>query len=296
MVLRYTLQETRVIGLRNAIAYPHSGAVVSSQGQVILESLGSLYKAMTYSGFVAEAARYRWSVDRRKEKLIVPGIGGFYHWMFECLPSVIRCLERYPDHRILLPIKRPAFIDAFLAIILGVGWRAKALFSSRPLRAQEAVFYSKSYGAQFVHPDDVELLRKRLLPNLLSGKRPGKVFISRRQAKARACEEGLIASAFRSRGFAIVELETLPLTEQIALLAGASHVAGFHGAGFSHGIFIPDGCRVLELFRHDGLNDCYARLFKTLGRDYRFFVSQAPYPNRFPALEAKLDTWLSVVS
>lgn len=291
MIFRFVLEEKRVVGLRNATVYPRSGGVVSARGKVLVESLGSLYKAMTYSGFVQEAARYRWRVQRNSIKVVVSGMGGFYHWMFEGLPGVLRCLARHPDHKILLPSsRRPRFVDESLFLALGSQWKVRTIFSDSPLRVDEAVYYTKSNGAQFVHPKDLELLRTSLLTSgerTTSGKR---LYISRQKAKARSCDETPVITKFRDFGFKIIQLETMPLSEQIALFSEASHVGGYHGAGFSHGLFPAPGTRFLELFRQDSLNDCYARLLRMRGHSYKFLVSQPSEPNRFPELSKALDT------
>lgn len=285
MRLRYVLNEKLIIATQNCYVFPRSGGVVNSGGQVLLESLGSLYKAMTYSGFTGESSRYRFSAKKSSEKVIVTGIGGFYHWLYESLPGILRCSEKYPGFKVLLPRRRPTYVDESLSLIFGNGWKERIIISSCPLQVREAVFYSKSNGAQFVHPEDLRLLRDRLLPHGTCASYQERIFISRQGVKARACDEKPLIESFSKHGFKSFELETIPLAEQIGLISQATHVAGFHGAGFSHGIFSKPSCSFIELFRYDSLNDCYARILRTLGREYRFLVSDYPIPNAFKNLD-----------
>lgn len=288
MRLRYVMNEKLIVGVRNCLVFPRSGAVVNPDDKILLESMGSLYKALSYSGFTTESSRHRFSNRKSTENLIVPGVGGFYHWIFESLLGILRCSETHPEFKILLPHRRPTYVDESLSLIFGSGWKERIVFSSCPLQVCEAVFYSKSSGAQFVHPEDLRLLRDCLLPHGTCDSSQERIFISRQDAKARACDEKSLIESFSKRGYVIVQMEKMPLAEQIGLISQASHVAGYHGAGFSHGIFSKPDCSFIELFRYDALNDCYARILKTLGREYRFLVSDCPIPNSFKSLDQVL--------
>lgn len=278
MRLRFALEERSIFEMRNALAYPRSGGVVSATGRVLIESLGSYYKAAGYAGFSSEAVAHRFSASKqiRGEKLIVAGVVGYYHWMLESLPCILRCRELFPDYCLLLPTRRPRYVDESLAILFGDSWRDGLIESDRPVRAERVAFYAKANGAQWVHPEDARLLREKFLGalgNPAAPKSRERIYVSRKAAKARHCDETALEARFRAEGFSVVQLEHLSLREQISLIQNAERFAGLHGAGFSHGVFLPPGARILELFRYDALNDTYARLLRSLGYDYSFLVS-----------------------
>lgn len=67
--------------------------------------------------------------------------------------------------------------------------------------------------------------------------------------------------------FLVVELETVPLADQVTLFKGAHVVATVHGAGFSNILFCRPGTLVLELGSVD--HPCYSNLAEKMGLLYR---------------------------
>lgn len=291
--LRFTTNERYIAGISRATVFPRSGAIVSQDDRVLIESMGSLFKVLTYSGFRSEVLRNRWRIGKSPVKVIVSGIGGFYHWFVECLPGILRCLEKFPDYHLLLPSRRPRFVDESLTIAVGETWKSRAIFSDRPLVVEEAVFYSKSMGGQYVHPLDVELLQRHFKSATSCTDQGQRIYISRQKATSRACDESDVIKKFTAYGFSIIELETMSLAQQLAIAGNATHIAGYHGAGFTHGIFSGPNCSFLELFRNDHRNDCYARLFHSIGRQYCLILSDETDASQFPNLEQVLRGYVS---
>lgn len=288
--LRYLMNERIVAGIRKATVFPKSGAIITPTKQALIETLGSLHKALHYSGFKEEVVTNRWRVKKSGLNVIVPGTSGFYHWFLESIPGILRCLSIFPNHSILLPQTRASFVDQSLEIIFGQDWIKHVVFSDRPLEVNEAVFYSKAQGAQFVHPADVLHVREHILKNIDLDKFPKKrrIYISRRKATARACDESSVIADFQDYGYDIVELERMELRDQITLVATADHIAGYHGAGFTHGIFSHKRANFLELFQYHRRNDCYARLLTSMARKYSLVVSQKEDPGKFKSLRELL--------
>jgi capsular polysaccharide biosynthesis protein len=75
-----------------------------------------------------------------------------------------------------------------------------------------------------------------------------KIYLSRRgNPKRQFLSEERLESILRGRGFAIIQPETMPVREQIALFAGAAVVAGCTGAAFANVTYCDPGAIVLEI-------------------------------------------------
>lgn len=273
----YVLNERYIIEVRNSTVYPLSGAVVLGSGEVLVESVGSLYKLLAYGRFNVEAIR----LPGRKKDIAcgtpVPGgHGGPFHWLFESLPSALRCRELFPDASLIVPAVRSGYVDQILEIAFGKNVTEKIISANSGVRCEKAWFYSKSHGSQNLHPEDVCLVRRHLLDAL--GIEPNgvrRIYISRRLAKKRSVNEERIEELFTKLGFEIVFPETLPYQAQIRLFAESCEIAGMHGAGFSNIAFAAKGSLVIELFLPNYLNDCYVRLSSLLGLKHSAIICKS---------------------
>mmetsp|Transcript_47530 Transcript_47530/g.146401 ORF Transcript_47530/g.146401 Transcript_47530/m.146401 type:complete len:361 (-) Transcript_47530:27-1109(-) len=75
----------------------------------------------------------------------------------------------------------------------------------------------------------------------------------------------------------VLELETMPLLEQISAFAGSRAVVGQHGAGLSNIIFVDEGALVVEIGRRC-IQPCYPNLAARLGHSYLHFEDHTSYP------------------
>jgi Glycosyltransferase 61 len=107
-----------------------------------------------------------------------------------------------------------------------------------------------------------------------SGRR---LFVSRSDTSGRRItNEPQVAREFASRGFEIVLLTRLSVSEQIDMFAGASCVAGVHGAGLTNMIFSAPGTRVLEILPPFVATPAYWVLATQLGHRYRALIAEDP--------------------
>lgn len=88
-----------------------------------------------------------------------------------------------------------------------------------------------------------------------------------------------VRTIMKQRGFACVDTSTMPLSEQMTLLAGARCVVGVHGAGLTNMIFRQHApLYVLELFPARPLPPHYAWLSRIWGHPYQALVGGEPTP------------------
>jgi capsular polysaccharide biosynthesis protein len=122
------------------------------------------------------------------------------------------------------------------------------------------------------HPlvrDVFHLLKKQLVKKNDTG--PRKLFISRADTSNRKIvNEDDVAKALTSRGFDVMTLSNLSLSEQISLFSNAEVVIGQHGAGLTNIGFCSAGTKVLELHNPSYQNWCYRRIAALFGLRYGF--------------------------
>ncbi|MEF3307184.1 glycosyltransferase family 61 protein [Paenibacillus sp. GYB003] len=104
---------------------------------------------------------------------------------------------------------------------------------------------------------------------------PRRIYVSRRLAFDRkVTNEDEVCRLLERFGFRRVELESLPVAEQIRLFAEADVVAAPHGAGLANLLFCKPGTQVLELFAPNYVNPVYWYLCNQLGLDYYCMLGQ----------------------
>ncbi len=180
----------------------------------------------------------------------------YHHWMFECVPRLIRAL-RTPDlndAKFVLPLDRPSFVDQTLDL-LAVPPERRAFFDpSRLAQFEELslipipVFEREACSVSALHD-----LRSALLDAVpkepLAEQR--KVFFSRRDAKKSErilLNEDELISALSERGFNCVESGELPVADQVRIARDADIIACVHGSAGANLVFSSPQAKVLHIF------------------------------------------------
>lgn len=200
-------------------------------------------------------------------------IHGYYHCLHDILPR-LAVLEEFPDDtQILVPAKIPQFATEFLDL-LGLTNRIRRT-SETNLIVENFYFSSPTAMTGCYNPYAVEFLRKSLLPKGYYAKPEARRFYITRRNKTRGIlNERELTSFFESKGWSVIDLETLSVSEQIGLFAQAEAICGFHGAAFSNLVWCRPGCKVLELFSSTFLNGCYEIVAELTQCHYQFEIFQ----------------------
>lgn len=101
---------------------------------------------------------------------------------------------------------------------------------------------------------------------------PRKIYVSRRSAVARrVVNEAQVATFMQQHGFAVVELETLDVRDQMLLFRNADTIVSQHGAALTNLLYCRPETTVVEIFgaRTGGGIALYERLSRQLQLDYR---------------------------
>lgn len=261
----FVLPARYLVRLPGAIVFPISGTVLLFDSRIALESVGSLYKLLTYAGFAHEA-RKTVTLDHDQAEVIVLPVKNYYHFILESLPGLIRARTQAPKAKIFMEANPPRYAREILAL-MGIT-DGDCIEEKQPARVSAAWFQTRVPGSQFISPQDIVLLRETLIPSGYRAEGNLKLFISRKQAPERWMNEAPYEVWLASHGFEIFVAEEHDVQTQLATMCKAQTIVGFHGAGLTNIIFARPGCRVIELFRPDYIEDCYARLLRSSGHDY----------------------------
>jgi capsular polysaccharide biosynthesis protein len=134
----------------------------------------------------------------------------------------------------------------------------------------------------------LEVLRQLAQPSFsIDPLQPRRIYISRRSARwRRVINEAEVLACLHPWGFAPVQMETLSLPEQIALMQGAEAVIGIHGAGLTNLAFCPPGTTVIEILPSSAVLPYFWIIAQVAG--LRYFPLVAPVCD--PALVALLSS------
>jgi len=251
----------------DVLADPASGLIWLPDGPVLAESYGSLQKSISWDD-VRHVPLMKRATPVVRQPAVVMGITGYFHFLLEVLPAVLRALQVRPDAVVVvaegaLPPYAEQAID-----LLGLTDRVQPLAGTA--RFSHLVFSAIPEHSGFVDPDAVRIVCNALGTQPAGDRSGPPLYLSRADATARSVpNETDLEAALAEQGFQIVRPSQLGLADQIRLLSGARAVVGLHGAALTNLIWAPTGIPVLELHPWPAFNDCYGRLALTCGLDYR---------------------------
>jgi capsular polysaccharide biosynthesis protein len=219
---------------------------------------------------------------------------GYHHWLTECLLKL-----QFVDpsqYVVVLPEDYPGFARETLAMFPFAG--TLELPRGRGLRAKSLTLVGNPHSGHF-NPEHLRVL-KRLVLERFDGPAPEveRLYITRRGEPLRRVEnEDRVVEALEGYDFKVVDPRELSFQEQVRLFARCRILVSVHGAGLTNCLFMPEGGRVLELYRAlrsrtDGMNACYWRLSAASKLDY-YYQFCAHGQNRGGDVD-RVDVWVDI--
>ena len=236
-------------------------------GRIIGESFGSLSRLLSNRNFQGDYFDDPRTLDG--EVISMPLVGGFFHFMFEVLPSVIAALEMQPDYKLLIPEKCPEYVKDYGNLIAA----GRILSATGPVRVKRIVVAGKTPYSGFVQKAEIVRLQRFFATLFPVAGAEDRIYISRRMDNRRVLENELqLEQRLSAFGFKSYFLQELPVRAQVELFRRAKIVIAPHGAGLSNLVWCNRGIKVIEIFAFKSKNDCYSRLSWNLGLDYKYFI------------------------
>ena len=224
-------------------------------------------------------ALYKYFTERRLRST-EPGLllvhnhwgSGYHHWLTECLLKL-----QFVDpsqYVVVLPEDYPGFAAETLAMFPFAG--TLELPRGHGLRARSLTLIGNPHSGHF-NPAHLRVLKDTILKRF-DGAAPRceRLYITRqRQALRRVENEDQVIETLQRYDFRVVDPGVLSFQEQVRLFSQCRVLVSVHGAGLTNCLFMPEGGRVLELYRalaarDDGMNACYWRLSTASNLNYYY--------------------------
>lgn len=248
------------------------------EGAVICPLSGRIYSSELY--FLADCSP--WSAERslaryplqpstrkitfRDEVATFLPSQTFYHFLLEDLPAVMRSSALSKEAQIYVGPQFRTYLKPYLEL---AGLEHRTLMQHT--RFRKVIFESRS---PVFKPKalDVQTLRGLMSSQSVASITPAQnysplIYISRSKAGRTPTNEKEVQETLRSRGFTILELDGMAVTEQIACLAQATVIVGVHGAGLANMVWAYPGSCVIEI-RKVSQPDCFKVLAGLSGHSY----------------------------
>ena len=207
---------------------------------------------------------------------------GFYHWLIEDLPPIIRVMEEYSIRKVEIYDKAPTYVLDFLSRF-EIEYRRHPRFS----RFDSIIVPERKQNVGNANPEDMKLLRSFFLNESLLQIKSGKLYVSRRFSSRSPKFEKNLEEYLANIGWNIVYLEKLDLFSQVALFKSASAVIGVHGAGLSGMVFCERDIPVIEIFPLERDLKCFENLAKSIGQNFEripFMADSSEIPEQLKYL------------
>lgn len=206
---------------------------------------------------------------------------GYFHWLGDVLPKLEVLAanvgsEELKRRTLIIPAMAdfPYAVPSLEAFDLG---RVLVLSKDERARCSSAFGCGPLAPTGNYRPSVMKSLRDRFRSRFSSdpsdGPRIGRrLFISRAEApKRRIANETELLPVLEKHGFERIVLEKLAFADQVKAVAGASALAGNHGAGLTNMLFLAPGSDVVELrLEDDAENNCFYSLASALDLRYSY--------------------------
>jgi hypothetical protein len=202
----------------------------------------------------------------------------FSHWLLDGLPR-LACLDQFPaDTKILVPLSNNHSMNGIIQESLEMLnlWQRCRPTPEQHLNIEHYYFSSLTAMVSCHNPYAIHFLREKLLP-LASTEiaSPEKIYLVRNHPFRSILNNAEVTSFFQKSGWTAVNTDGLSLKEQIGLFSKAKAICSIHGAGLTHIIWAPPGCKVVELIPDNYLSGCYEAFAVSLGFEHHYSIFKA---------------------
>ena len=202
--------------------------------------------------------------------------GNYYHWLIDLLPRVaLLQFARCECGRLLINGSRADYENASLTALKVPREKILRVDARDRFEIKDAVIPSMDHSTRAIAPWKIEMLRS--LRGAIRSNQPlsRRIYISRRRAAVRrVINEFEFEPILHAANFTIIELETKPWDEQVALFDAAEVVLAPHGAALANIAFCVPGTLIAEIGTPAGYKDFYLQLATAAGLNYRFIEAQ----------------------
>ena len=129
-IRKKTFEKRNIYLLNDVIISPLSGCIWLESGYIFQESVGSLNRLIGWGSVLHEALQRAKKLDSEKVYICMPDTG-YYHWIFEILPSFLIARRKFPNSKIIISNSASKYIYEALKFILGEDYIAERNYSQK---------------------------------------------------------------------------------------------------------------------------------------------------------------------
>lgn len=212
---------------------------------------------------------------------------GFYHFVNEMLPKILRIHERDPS----MPIVT-FYTDFIKALLDYAGVKNPIIpYNGYELSFNDALHITDTASGNPT-PDDIRLIRKHFrIPD--TGKRDTNILIYRKESKRSLSNFFELKAALKAVPGRWTVFDSMPLEATIDLFSRAKLIVAAHGAGLSNMIFAPKGTPTIEISPVD-FNACFWHLSWILENPHHFVAAASGPPDH--QMEVDVDSVVNLAA
>jgi tetratricopeptide (TPR) repeat protein/capsular polysaccharide biosynthesis protein len=177
----------------------------------------------------------------------------YYHWLIDLIPRVGMMLRSginldKVDYFVVNNLDRPYQKETLTRLGIPLD---KVIESDRHphIQAQRLIVPSWPGDLDWPLSGSLNFLRETFLQPQSSKQYPKRIYISRAKSRHRhVINEPEVLESISQYGFIPIFLETLPLSEQIALFNNAEYIIAPHGSGLTNLVFCNPHTTIIEFF------------------------------------------------
>lgn len=263
------IQNGQVIGSRGAIMTPE---------RILLTDVSREFGPNQHSLFERIRLPAARRIDGPVAVLATDGPTTYYHWVFDILPR-IHLLRRagvfdQVEHFIVPELTRTYQSSTLKLAGVPEEKLIEAKGAGFAIQASDLFVPSLPSKLGVIEGWACRYLRDLFLPQEPSKRSgPQKIYISRSDANIRRLtHDGAFQKLLRQRGYTEIIASEMSFVQQINLFAGATHIVGPHGAGFTNILFSRPETSVLDIFPASFVIPCYWILSNRLGLNYHCYA------------------------
>ncbi len=200
--------------------------------------------------------------------------GAYFRWLTQVLPHIVLACEQGNGDTILYPPDsefKPYMCESLSMINVHPKNPRVSLDTPLTICGKLNIIESDSFCGPVL-----QKMRNRLVANSVPRRARRRIYICRKNARWRRCEnEAQVWALLKHAGYERHCMEELTFPEQVSLMSEASVIIGLHGAGLANMIFCPERTHVVEIVDPGRLNPHYYALSSCLDLCY-WYIEGTP--------------------
>lgn len=282
--IKVTLPPAFVVEISSGRVWGDEAAVITLDGG-FLADMTQAYNRKAQDHPIFSETKISPPIELEGTSVLLAARGGhrnYSHWLLDVLPRFF-LMDKSPysrqaiDYYIVNSLKFPFQRETLKHLSIPTD-KIITIDRNNHIKSERLIVPSRTWVEGKIQAWACKALKSAFLYGL-GTKEPNRIFISRRlTARRRILNEEAVMAFLEKKGFISVCLETMTVSEQVALFAKTEIVIAPHGAGLANLVFCSRGSQVIEIFSPNAVSDMYWGLCDLVGLEYYYLIGQGTRP------------------